>query len=74
MHSDGKINIYMDDFIDAGVDIIGLEQPVVVGIKEISRYKGKVCFEGSVDTQFSLPTDDYDLIRREAKEILENWY
>jgi len=73
MHSDGKINIYMDDFIDAGVDIIGLEQPVVVGIKEISRYKGKVCFEGSVDTQFSLPTDDYDLIRREAKEILENW-
>jgi hypothetical protein len=73
MHSDGKINIYMDDFINSGVNIIGLEQPRVVGIKEISEYRGKVCFEGSVDTQFSLPTDDYDLIRNEAKEILENW-
>jgi len=74
MHSDGKINDLIGDFIDCGLDVIELEQPRALGIEEIGRrYRGKICFEGSIDIQATLPTADRELIRREARELIQNW-
>jgi len=74
MHSDGKINDLIEDFISYGLDVIELEQPRALGIKEIGRrFRGRICFEGSIDIQATLPTKNKDLIREEAKSLIENW-
>lgn len=74
MHSDGKINDLIEEFIDCGLDVIELEQPQALGIEEIGRrYRGRICFEGSIDIQATLPTENEELIRKEAKELIENW-
>lgn len=74
MHSDGKINDLIEEFIDYGLDVIELEQPRALGIEEIGeRYRGRICFEASIDIQATLPKGDRESIREEAKELLQNW-
>ncbi|MFH1616891.1 MAG: uroporphyrinogen decarboxylase family protein [Planctomycetota bacterium] len=74
MHSDGKINDLIEEFIDCGLDLIELEQPRALGIEEIGRrYRGRICFEGCIDIQATLPTNNKELIKQEAKALIENW-
>ena len=74
LHSDGKINDLIEEFIDCGLDIIELEQPQALGIEEIGkRYRGRICFEACLDIQRTLPTGNPDIIRKEATELLNNW-
>ncbi len=74
MHSDGKINDLIAEFIACGLDVIELEQPRALGIEEIGRrYRGKICFEGSVDIQATLPTKNKELICEEARLLIEKW-
>lgn len=74
MHSDGKINDFIEEFINWGLDVIELEQPRALGIEEIGqRYRGRICFEGSIDIQATLPKGDREAIKEEAKLLLENW-
>lgn len=74
LHTDGKVNQLIEDFIDMGADIINIHQPRLVGIDEISKIaRGKVCFEVAVDIQSTLPTGDKTKIEEEVKELIEKW-
>jgi uroporphyrinogen decarboxylase len=74
LHSCGKINNFVPFFIDAGVDVLNMQQPKTYGIKELGKsYAGKVCFLTTVDIQVTLPRENPDDVREEARELVENW-
>jgi uroporphyrinogen decarboxylase len=74
MHSCGKINAIMESLIDIGLDVINLQQPTALGIKEIGeRFRGRICFESLCDIQHTLPLKGSQEIREEASLLLEQW-
>jgi len=74
IHSDGRINEIIDGWIEAGLDVINLPAPLMVGIDEIGRrFRGRICFTGGVDNQMTLPQGDPQAIRAQAKLLLERW-
>ena len=73
LHSCGKINEVIGEFISIGVDVINTFQPVLLGIEELrKRFGGKVCFETCVDIQKTLPFASDEDIRKEIKLIVDN--
>lgn len=74
MHSDGKINVILEDLIEIGVDSINLQQPRVMGIEEVGQqFRGRICFESLCDIQHTLPFKGAAEIREEAQLLLEHW-
>ncbi len=74
LHSCGKINKIIGDLIDAGADVLNLQQPTLLGIEEVGRdFAGKVCFQSLCDIQRTLPFKDADAIRTEARELIRHW-
>ncbi len=74
LHSDGKINDFIEEFIDLGLDVINLEQPLLVGIDAISRrYRGRIAFCPIIDIQKTLITGSQAEIEAQAKELIEKW-
>ena len=73
MHSDGYLWDLMDDILEAGVDIINL-QDLVNGIDDIAKnLKGRVAIDLDVDrqriTRFGSPRDIDDLVREEVMKL-----
>jgi hypothetical protein len=73
MHSDGDIRTLADDLVDAGVQILNL-QDLVNGIDWIaSKYKGKICVQLDIDRQkvipFGSPAEIDALIREEVEKL-----
>jgi hypothetical protein len=73
MHSDGDIRTLADDLVDAGVQVINL-QDLVNGIDWIAaKYAGKVCIDLDVDrqriTRFGSPAEIDALIREEVEKL-----
>lgn len=74
MHSDGKINAIIGPWIEAGLDMINITSPRLVGIEEIGeRFAGRICFWGGVDDQLTLPTATREEIREEVRLLLKHW-
>ncbi len=74
LHSDGKINEIIEEFIDIGLNVINIQSPRVLGIEEISkRYSGKITFECTVDLQRTLPFGSKEEIENEAKTLIYKW-
>jgi hypothetical protein len=74
MHTDGRMNAILEDLLELGLDVINLQQPRVNGIEEIGRqFRGRVCFESSVDIQATLPFASQEAIYAEAVELMEKW-
>ncbi len=74
LHSCGRINDFVPYFIDAGVDVLNMQQPRAYGIQELGRsFAGKVCFLTTVDIQATLPGGDPGAVRAEARELVEHW-
>ena len=74
MHSDGKINDLIEEYIACGLDVVELEQPRALGIEEIGRrYRGRICLEASIDIQATLPRMDPQAIREEARQLVNEW-
>ncbi len=74
MHSCGRINKLIPGMIEAGVDVLNLEQPRALGIEAIGRqFAGKVCFSSGCDIQQTLPFQDEAAIRAEAALLLDCW-
>jgi hypothetical protein len=74
MHSDGRINDYLPDLIEAGVDAFNLHSPTVVGIEEIGRdFAGKVAFLPCIDIQNTFVRGSTDDVRCEAALLLAHW-
>jgi uroporphyrinogen decarboxylase len=73
MHSDGDIRTLAGDLVDAGVQVINL-QDLVNGIDWIAAtFAGKVCVHLDLDRQrvtpFGTPTDIDALIREEVEKV-----
>jgi len=74
MHSCGRINDAIPMLIEAGVDVLNMQQPRVNGIEEIgSSFAGKVAFESLCDIQKTLPEGDPEAIRDEARRLMQHW-
>ena len=74
MHCCGKVNEIIGDLIEIGCDVINLQQPRLLGIKEIGeQYAGKICFQATCDIQRTMPVKDIPEIREEAKLLLDSW-
>jgi uroporphyrinogen decarboxylase len=74
LHSCGRINDIVDYFIDAGVDVMNMQQPRAYGLEEIGcRFAGRIAFLTTVDIQSTLPSNNPEAIREEAHELVDNW-
>ena len=74
LHSCGKVNEFVPHFIEAGADVLNLQQPQAYGIEEIGRnFAGKVCFLTTVDIQATLPGEDPKAVRAEARDLVQHW-
>lgn len=67
-HCCGQVRDYMDMFVEAGLDVLQLDQPRLMGIDWLSEnYGGKMCFWNCVDIQATIgKKDNLDAIEREA--------
>ncbi|OGV71347.1 MAG: hypothetical protein A2269_05945 [Lentisphaerae bacterium RIFOXYA12_FULL_60_10] len=66
-HCCGQVRPYMDMFIEAGCDILQLDQPALMGIEWLGKhYGGKICFWNPVDIQTTIGSGDLDAIEDEA--------
>lgn len=74
LHSCGRVNDFVPLFIEAGADVLNMQQPRAYGIREIgASFAGKICFLTTVDIQATLPTEDPEAVRREAGELVAHW-
>lgn len=74
LHSCGRVNDVIPEFIDLGLDVINLQQPRALGIEEIGRrFRGKICFESLVDIQATLTRGTPEEIEEEARLLVEHW-
>ncbi len=63
LHSCGYILEIMDDLIDAGLDVIQLDQQLNMGLDKLHQYAGKITFWCPVDIQAVMPHSSADEIR-----------
>ena len=74
MHSCGKINKAIPILIEAGVQVLNMQQPLTNGIVEIGQaFAGKVCFETLCDIQYTLPRGDRAEIAAQAEALMRQW-
>lgn len=74
MHSCGRINRIIPMILEAGADVLNLEQPRALGIEEIGeQFAGRVAFSSGCDIQHTLPRATPEEIRAEAALLLERW-
>jgi len=74
MHSCGKINKAIPGLIEAGCDVINMQQPRTNGIEEIGKkFTGRICFVTLCDIQKTLPAGDRNKIVEEARMLLYSW-
>ncbi len=71
-HSDGWIEAIIPDLIEIGVDILNPIQPECMDAANIKRlYGNKLCFDGAISIQRTLPFGSREDVRREVKERIE---
>lgn len=69
-HSDGNTLRLYDEFIDLGVDVLN-SQIWCIGIDNVAKYRGKICFWGEISRQTILPYGTPDDVRAAAAEMKE---
>jgi uroporphyrinogen decarboxylase len=74
LHSCGKINTLVPSLVEAGVDVLNMQQPRTNGLVEFGdQWAGKVAFLTTTDIQKTLPGLDPQAVRAEARELVEHW-
>jgi hypothetical protein len=74
VHSCGKVNEIIEGYIQAGVDVVNLQQPRALGIEEIGRrYGGQITFESLCDIQATLPSGDESKIDADVEALMTHW-
>jgi uroporphyrinogen decarboxylase-like protein len=74
VHSCGKINNIIEGYIQAGVDVVNVQQPRALGIAEIGElYAGRIAFSTLADIQATLPTGDWDAIESDVEALMTHW-
>ena len=71
LHSCGYIWELIPDLIEAGWDVLQLDQPRALGIEKLgAEFGGQVCFYCPVDIQKTMPTGDREAIESEARLLI----
>ena len=66
-HCCGQVREYVDMFIEAGCDVLQLDQPRLMGIDWLSeRFSGRLCFWNPIDIQTTILSNDPAAIEDEA--------
>jgi hypothetical protein len=74
LHSCGRVNDFIPYFLEAGMDVLNLQQPRAYGIEDLGRqYAGKACFLTTADIQATMPGGDPQRIRDEVRLLVESW-
>jgi uroporphyrinogen decarboxylase len=74
VHSCGKVNEILEGYIKAGVNVVNLQQPRALGIREIGeRYRGRICFQSLADIQATLPTGDRRQVTEDTEQLMAHW-
>ncbi|MEN8255251.1 MAG: uroporphyrinogen decarboxylase family protein, partial [Verrucomicrobiota bacterium] len=67
-HCCGQVREYMDMFVEAGCDVLQLDQPELMGVEWLGKnYGGKICFWSCVDIQSTMGRGDLAAIDDEAQ-------
>lgn len=74
VHSCGKVNAIIEGYIQAGVNVLNLQQPRCLGIEAVgARFRGRIAFETLADIQHTLPTGDPAAIVADARDLGRHW-
>jgi uroporphyrinogen-III decarboxylase len=74
VHSCGRINEIIEGYIRTGVDVVNLQQPRAMGIREIGeRYRDRIAFESLADIQATLPTGDRRRVDEDVEMLMTHW-
>ena len=74
VHSCGKVNDIVEGYIQAGVDVVNLQQPRALGIEDMAdRFAGRITFESLADIQVTLPTGDREAIEADVEALMTRW-
>ena len=74
VHSCGKVNEIIEGYIQAGVNVVNLQQPRALGIAEVgARYRGRITFESLADIQATLPTNRRELVDEDVELLMTHW-
>lgn len=74
LHSCGHIADLLDDFIDAGLQVIQMDQQENMGVDELARrFGGRICFWCPVDIQQTMQKGSLDDIRAYAKKLIDSF-
>lgn len=72
VHSCGYIYDIIEDFIEAGVDVLQLDQPGLLGVDKLGdSFGGRMTFWSPVDIQKTLATGDRTVIESEAARMVK---
>ena len=71
LHSCGYILEILDDLIEAGLDVIQLDQQMNMGLDNLRCYAGKITFWCPVDIQAVMPNGSMEEIRKYSHELFE---
>ncbi|MEM2914080.1 MAG: uroporphyrinogen decarboxylase family protein, partial [Candidatus Bathyarchaeia archaeon] len=72
LHSDGNINVILDDIVDMDFDGLQSLQPSAnMKIEEIKqKYGHRLCLMGNIDLDWLLPHGTKEDVRREVKKVI----
>jgi uroporphyrinogen-III decarboxylase len=74
LHSCGNIEIFLQDFIDIGLDVVHPLQKYTMDERRIAqRFGGKICFWAGMDCQQILPRGSEQDVRREVRFMIDNY-
>jgi uroporphyrinogen-III decarboxylase len=74
LHSCGRINPFVPTLIEAGVDVLNMQQSRSYGLVEFGQaFRGKVCFAATVDIQTTMPRGIEEEVREEARLLVQHW-
>jgi hypothetical protein len=73
LHSCGEITGLLPDMIEAGLDVIQMDQQMNMGVERLAReFGGKICFWCPVDIQKVMPRGTPDEVRAYARKLIAN--
>lgn len=71
-HSDGNINLIIEDLIEVGVTVLNPVQPECMDVIEIKRkYGDRLAFWGTIGTQTVMPFGTPEQVRQTVKRMIE---
>ena len=73
-HSDGNVEVIVDQMMDSGLDILNPLQPECLDIDAIyERFGDRLTFDGCMGTQSTMPWGSADDVKARVKELIDKY-